>query len=841
MNSSLKNYSDLDNFSNQLNVNNAQNNNIDKSSVETLTKEEQETFNNSSSIKSKFAETCTRSISPDLDLTPLNKRKENANSFFMNQRKINQINKYNDNVVLKQMKSACYISNPLCFLQPSHREFIPKSYLDSPLQMELSTPPPLLESNLNELASIGLNDSPPLVTRPKKKDKKVNNLNLTSLNKTSQYKTAFEPVVRENKIISDNESEYSSSIENTNNFFVPIASSSSVLVDTCENSVEKVQQSKVKISPRRILPCIGTMNSKTNQISIMNKTNNNDDQPILKPNKEKPYLKSRNKKNRANSLIANNSLIQKSIFKRSRSNDSKSDSINDLNKKVTDLINRNENDENKLSELTKVLLIELKRSFKKSDTTATDDSPISFRSLNNSNYQSLSSRQDSSMSAGNDIDSRNPGILVSEDKVRLRPPNVLNETKKNHLKNTVEWQNRRKDLMKKSKKWSNALELDTNSKEDIHEANYDSVNTDDSFVSNLGSFRDLNNQSLYQVEEEKSNTTRSTITHSKKSNQISIYHSDYSHNSTESNNSLPNQNVNSVESSQSNFNSNESSSSPNNPVKKQSRQLPKIPISSKNRDEQSPKTENNQNDSFERMSYKSQKSFRRIRASLDCNDSLKIKDEKPSLQHKHFSKSIDSLIEQQNSAKNFLSPSFKSVNKSLYSPQRSIDYPYILRKTPKLSDMVRKRLLFQKVSRHTTLFGEWRMNSSTEKEHVPKAIRKMIIRQDNSIEISMSRPPKLRQHTMSEDMQTVEPTNNELNAMQGLIINNNTSMLSVSSIANDRRKTIETCENIFLQSEESTKLRARTPPSNPHRILLYKDKSDNSIRSKVFIFATNHT
>ena len=80
MNSSLKNYSDLDNFSNQLNVNNAQNNNIDKSSVETLTKEEQQTFNKSSSIKSKFAETCTRSISPDLDLTPLNRIKENTNS-----------------------------------------------------------------------------------------------------------------------------------------------------------------------------------------------------------------------------------------------------------------------------------------------------------------------------------------------------------------------------------------------------------------------------------------------------------------------------------------------------------------------------------------------------------------------------------------------------------------------------------------------------------------------------------------------------------------------------------------------------------------------------------------
>lgn len=188
--------------------------------------------------------------------------------------------------------------------------------------------------------------------------------------------------------------------------------------------------------------------------------------------------------------------------------------------------------------------------------------------------------------------------------------------------------------------------------------------------------------------------------------------------------------------------------------------------------------------------------------------------------------------------KNHLSLSFKSVQKSLYTPQRSIDYPYILRKTPKLSDIVRKRLLFQKVSRHATLFGDWNVNSSTEKEHVPKAVRKMIIRQDNSIEISMSRPPKLRQHTMSEDI-TANDVNNASdinpNAMQGLIVQN-TSCLSVSSIANDRRKTIETCENIFLQSEESTKLRARTPPSNPHRILLYKDKSDKSIRSIPSLF-----
>ena len=51
------------------------------------------------------------------------------------------------------------------------------------------------------------------------------------------------------------------------------------------------------------------------------------------------------------------------------------------------------------------------------------------------------------------------------------------------------------------------------------------------------------------------------------------------------------------------------------------------------------------------------------------------------------------------------------------------------------------------------------------------------------------------------------------------------------STSGDRRKTIETCENIYLFAEESSKLRARTPPSNPHRVLLHRDKNDASIRT----------
>ena len=99
-----------------------------------------------------------------------------------------------------------------------------------------------------------------------------------------------------------------------------------------------------------------------------------------------------------------------------------------------------------------------------------------------------------------------------------------------------------------------------------------------------------------------------------------------------------------------------------------------------------------------------------------------------------------------------------------------------------------------------------------------------------------SKPPKLRRQTLSEDYYYgCSPESEFASITQG----SNTSStigLSVPSSssglpAGDRRKTIETCENIFLQAEESSKLRARTPPSNPHRVLLHRDKNDASIRT----------
>ena len=148
----------------------------------------------------------------------------------------------------------------------------------------------------------------------------------------------------------------------------------------------------------------------------------------------------------------------------------------------------------------------------------------------------------------------------------------------------------------------------------------------------------------------------------------------------------------------------------------------------------------------------------------------------------------------------------------------------------------KKRTCFQKVKKNATLLGE-SFSSSVERDHIPKVPRKIIIRQDNSIEICLTRPPRLRRQTISEDIGTYTPVESQAVAesasLSATLKIKNHSTLSVSSTgSNDRRKTIETCENIFLQSEESTKLRARTPPSNPHRILLCKDKTDKSLRSK---------
>lgn len=97
-----------------------------------------------------------------------------------------------------------------------------------------------------------------------------------------------------------------------------------------------------------------------------------------------------------------------------------------------------------------------------------------------------------------------------------------------------------------------------------------------------------------------------------------------------------------------------------------------------------------------------------------------------------------------------------------------------------------------------------------------------------------SKPPKLRRQTLSEDYYYGYNGETEFGMSQTSAGSSTLGLPMSSSITganNDRRKTIETCENIYLHAEESSKLRARTPPANPHRILLHRDKGDTSIRT----------
>ncbi|CAF3060393.1 unnamed protein product [Rotaria sp. Silwood2] len=213
--------------------------------------------------------------------------------------------------------------------------------------------------------------------------------------------------------------------------------------------------------------------------------------------------------------------------------------------------------------------------------------------------------------------------------------------------------------------------------------------------------------------------------------------------------------------------------------------------------------------------------------SIDSETSCKSRSSHAKLLHAHQTlnaKSIDisNLARQK---------SFLIINNTLL-PQRSLDYPCIVRKAQDLSDIVRTRMLYSKMNKQQQ--GN-NFSISLEREHVPKVPRKIIIRQDNSIEISLSQPPKLRRNTLSEDYYYGCNSDADYGMTQtssgastlGLPLSASIS----GSTSGDRRKTIETCENIYLHAEESSKLRARTPPSNPHRILLHRDKNDTSMRT----------
>lgn len=115
--------------------------------------------------------------------------------------------------------------------------------------------------------------------------------------------------------------------------------------------------------------------------------------------------------------------------------------------------------------------------------------------------------------------------------------------------------------------------------------------------------------------------------------------------------------------------------------------------------------------------------------SIDSDSSLKTRSSHSKLAHAHQSPNAKSMdVSNLDRRKSLLIIS----NNSLL-PQRSLDYPCIVRKAQDLSDIVRRRMLYSKISKQQ---GD-SFSMSLEREHVPKVPRKIIIRQDNSIEIAL--------------------------------------------------------------------------------------------------------
>jgi len=112
--------------------------------------------------------------------------------------------------------------------------------------------------------------------------------------------------------------------------------------------------------------------------------------------------------------------------------------------------------------------------------------------------------------------------------------------------------------------------------------------------------------------------------------------------------------------------------------------------------------------------------------SIDSNSSLQNRSSHPKLSHTHQSQNAKS-IDVSNLTRQLI------INNPLI-PQRSLDYPCIVRKTQDLSDIVRRRMLYTKINKQQQ--GD-NFSMSLEREHIPKVPRKIIIRQDNSIEIAL--------------------------------------------------------------------------------------------------------
>jgi len=175
--------------------------------------------------------------------------------------------------------------------------------------------------------------------------------------------------------------------------------------------------------------------------------------------------------------------------------------------------------------------------------------------------------------------------------------------------------------------------------------------------------------------------------------------------------------------------------------RRSSRRLPEIPISSNNNETSIPEEFPFTSSSHSSGEYPSQPirensiSNRSNRSkSIDSDSSLKIRLVHPKLLHIHQSQNAKSVdVSNLTRQKSFLVVNNNNNNNNLL-PQRSLDYPCIVRKAQDLSDMVRRRMLYSKISKQQQADN---FSLSLEREHVPKVPRKIIIRQDNSIEIAL--------------------------------------------------------------------------------------------------------
>jgi hypothetical protein len=169
--------------------------------------------------------------------------------------------------------------------------------------------------------------------------------------------------------------------------------------------------------------------------------------------------------------------------------------------------------------------------------------------------------------------------------------------------------------------------------------------------------------------------------------------------------------------------------------RRSTRRLPDIPNSSKYTDSNIPKEVIFNSTSYSSNEYpyhplrENSLSNRSNRSkSIDSDSSLKTRSIHVKLSQIHQSpnaKSVD--VSNLSRRKSCL------VVSNTLLPQRSLDYPCIVRKTQDLSDMVRRRMLHSKINKQQ---GD-QFSISLEREHVPKVPRKIVIKKDNSIEISL--------------------------------------------------------------------------------------------------------